>query len=437
MKYPGFVNTTCSDFSGNTNEQNLYHGCSHKISGQAILPFKINFNRMKFKDINVHWCYAIKLISLAIPFVFLLSVTVLQSGCSATVEDQKKEKQARLDKYKGELVELRKKIANLESELNVETSRNVVAVGLKVIERENFRHFVNVMGKVKSDQNILVSPESPGNIVSILIKEGDHVSKGQVLAQLNTEALDRSIQEVEVNLELARTLFQRQEILWKQNIGSEVQFLEAKSNKESLEKRLEGLKAQKGMGAVKSPVNGVVDELLQKRGEIAGPSIPFARVVNLDNIYVTADVSESFLTNIKKGDQVEIEFPIIEKTITASIDRTSSVIDADSRTFRIRVDLKNTDRLIRPNLMAVLKLCTYQNKEAIVVPSLIIKKDFTGEFLFIAVEEEGKLLARKKYIETGLKDNSVILVNKGLEPGMQIITEGFAQVVDGTQLQVK
>lgn len=375
-----------------------------------------------------------------VPFlavVGLIMTSLVQSGCSAKITDETREKQERLAELKKEVLQLNQEIAELEASLKDEINGSMVAVTLQEIVGQDYQYFVDVMGQVQSDQNLLVSPESSGNIVSILVKEGDKVAKGQVLARLNTDALDRSIQEMEVSLDLARTLYERQEMLWKQNIGSEVQYLQAKSNKESLEKRLEGLKAQKEMAVITSPVNGVVDELIQKRGEIAGPSMPFARVVNLDQVYITADVSEVYLNKVKKGDKVEIEFPVLERTVEAPIGRTSSVIDPDNRTFRIRVELPNSDGQIRPNLLAKLKLCTYRNSNAIVVPSLLVKTDFTGQFVFVAIEENGEIVARKKYIESGIKDNSVVLVDSGLEPGMSLITEGYAQVVDGTVLDVK
>lgn len=369
--------------------------------------------------------------------VLLVAVGLIQGGCSAKITDDTREKQERLATLKEQLLQLNQEIAQLEADLRDKNSGNQVAVTLKEVVNQDYKHFVDVMGQVQSDQNLLVSPESMGNIVNILVKEGDRVVKGQVLARLNTDALDRSIQEMEVSLGLARTLFERQQTLWNQNIGSEVQYLQAKSNMESLGKRLEGLKAQKDMAVITAPVNGVVDELIQKKGEIAGPSMPFARVVNLDQVYITADVSEVYLNQVKKGDLVEIEFPVLKKTVSATIARTSSVIDPDNRTFRIRVELSNRDGQIRPNLMAVLKLCTYRNADAIVVPSLLVKTDFTGQFLFVAHPENGQMVARKQYIESGLKDNSVVLVDSGLNPGMKIITEGFAQVVDGSLLEVK
>jgi len=366
-----------------------------------------------------------------------VAILLLQAGCSGKAVDETKEKQQRLSSLRDEMVKLKSEIDILEAEIKGETTQNRVSVTLLNIKKESFNNYVNAMGKVQSDKNLLVSPESPGNIISIQVKEGDQVTKGQVLARLNSDAMDRSIQEMGISLDLASTLFERQDILWKQNIGSEVQYLQAKSNKESLEKRLESLKAQKAMAVITSPVNGVVDQLIQKQGEMASPSSPFARVVNLENIYITADLSENYLNKVKKGDSVRIEFPVLEKTVQAIITRTSSVIDPDNRTFRVRVDLPNNDGQIRPNLMAVLKLRTYHNEAAIVVPSLLVKTDFTGQFLYVANKEDGNLVARKKYIESGIKDNSVVLISKGLEPGNLVITEGYAQVIDGTLIQEK
>lgn len=364
----------------------------------------------------------------------MISGYLFLSACGSRVADENWEKADQLAEYKVQMEDLRKKIAQLERELNIVDNKSTVNVEITPVVKTNFEHFVDVMGRVQSDQNLLVSPESAGNIVEILVKEGDRVNKGQVLARLNTDALDRSIQELEVNLELANTLFERQDLLWKQNIGSEVQYLQAKSNKESLERRLEGLKAQRAMAVITSPVTGVVDDLIQKRGEMAGPATPFARIVNLDKVYITADVSEIYLNQVRHGDSIQVYFPVLDLTRNAIIARTSSVLDPDSRTFRIRIELDNTRNQIRPNLMAVLKLRTYQNQEAVVVPSILIKRDFVGDFLFVAEEDNGRTVARKRYIERGLNDNNNTVVYSGLNSGDGIITLGYGQVVDGTVL---
>lgn len=368
----------------------------------------------------------------------LLSIPLIAMmvACSATTEEARRDKEETLKQYKTELGELRKKIAKLESELKDNSNAGVVGVVTAPIQKQLFEHFVDVTGQVEADQNIVVSPESMGKIVSILVKEGDRVQKGAVLARLNTESIERSIEEIKVNLNLATTIYNRQANLWKQQIGSEMEYLKAKSDKESMEQKLEALQAQLNMAVVKAPITGVVDEIIQKQGEMASPSSPFARLVNINQVYVTADLSETYLQKVHAGDAVNIDFPVIGKTIQAKVFRTSSVIDAGTRTFRIRVNLDNGTNEIKPNMLSVLKIKTFSNDKAIVVPSILVKKDFSGEFLFIAEENDGRWLARKRYITTGIKDNNNTLVTEGLTEGEQLITQGYAQVVDGSPISL-
>lgn len=364
--------------------------------------------------------------------LIIIPLIALMVACSATSDDLRKQKEEELKQYKKELSDLKKKIARLEEDLQAGAESGVVSVVTTPIEKQLFEHFVDVSGQVEADQNIIVSPEANGKIVSILAKEGDQVKKGQVLARLNTEAIERSIAELKINLDLASTTFKRQANLWEQNIGSEMEYLKAKSDKESLEQKLEGLQAQLDLAVVKAPINGVVDEIIQKQGEMAGPSAPFARLVNLDQIYITADVSETYLQKVHAGEAVGIEFPVIDKTIEGEIFRTSSVIDPGSRTFRVRVNLSNGTNEIKPNMLAILKIKTFSADDAIVVPSILVKKDFTGEFLFKAIQENGKWVAKKQYIQSGIKDNNSTVVVKGLQAGDKLITKGYAQVVDGS-----
>ncbi|GAO28302.1 efflux RND transporter periplasmic adaptor subunit [Geofilum rubicundum] len=369
--------------------------------------------------------------------IALILLALAGYGCSSKVADDRQEKEEQLAAYQAERDALQKKIAELESELSNEAEKGMVNVSLSRVKEERFENFIEVMGMVQSDKNLMVSPETSGNIIEILVKEGDRVNKGAVLARLNTDALDRSIQELEVNLNLAQTMFERQELLWNQSIGSEVQYLQAKSEKEALARKLEGLKAQRAMSVITSPISGVVDDLLQRKGEMAAPSIPFARIVNLDQIYIIGDVAEVYLNKIEEGDSVQIEFPVLDLTVPEVITRTSSVLDADSRTFRIRVDMMNRNQKILPNLMAVFRLQTYERPNAIVVPSILVKKDFDGEFLFVAdANEENQDVARKRYITSTINDNNQTVIDSGLKPGDRIITEGYAQVTDGALLNI-
>ncbi|MGQ1945562.1 efflux RND transporter periplasmic adaptor subunit [Geofilum sp. OHC36d9] len=370
--------------------------------------------------------------------LIIITIAAFTYSCSQKADEDKNNKKELLGEYRVQANQLQQKIAVLEKELANSSAQGAINVTLSPLKPETFEHFIEVMGLVHSDKNLLISPETTGNIVEILIKEGDKVKKGQVLARLNTDALDRSIQEMEVNLELVNTLYERQAKLWADNIGSEVQYLQAKSNKETLEKRLESLKAQKSLSVITSPINGVIDDLMQKQGEMASSVQPFARVVNLDQVYVTGEVAEVYLNKIKKGDQVQVQFPVLDLTRHERISRTASVLDPDSRTFSLRIDMNNNSHQILPNLMAVIKLRTFIKNEALVVPSILVKKDFDGEFLFVAeTNNNEQMVARKRYIQTSVNDNNRTLIDSGLQAGDRIITEGFAQVSDGSLLKVQ
>nr|WP_321454286.1 efflux RND transporter periplasmic adaptor subunit [uncultured Carboxylicivirga sp.] len=364
-------------------------------------------------------------------------IILLLAGCAATTNDNRKEKETELAEYKNELSQLKKKIAKLEQELADNSGEGAITVITTPIKPILFEHFVDISGQVQADKNIIVSPESSGKIVSIDVKEGQQVQKGQVLARLNTEMIERSLDEININLDLAKTTFERQSNLWEQNIGSEMEYLQAKSQMESLKQKKEGLEAQLNMAVVRAPINGIVDDIIQRQGEMANPAAPFARLVNIDQVYITADVSEMYLQKIKAGDDVSINFPVLDKTIDAEIYRTSSVIDRDSRTFRLRINLPNSLGEYKPNMLAVLKLRTYAADNSIVVPSILVKKDFSGEFVFIAVDKDGKKIAQKQYIKTGIKDNNNTLVTDGLTNGDQLITTGYAQVVDGSAISLQ
>lgn len=364
----------------------------------------------------------------------LLAVVVLASCSAGNAENDTQAKQAQLVEYKQQLHELELKIAELEKELKDSLEVEKIQVVLSELQPQTFEHFIEVSGSVEADQEVNVSPEGSGQILEIKVREGDRVSKGTVLATLNSEPIERTIDEVEINLELARTTFERQKNLWDQNIGSELQYLQAKSTKDALEKQLQGLKAQKSMSTITAPVDGVIDVIYQKQGQIASPQVPFAKLVNIQKIKVYADVAESYLTKISEGDDVQVYFPAIGQSRKTKVQLIGNYIDPNNRTFRVRIDLQNKDNLIKPNLDAVVTLRDYVAEEAIVIPSLLIKQDFKGNYTFVARNEEDQLVARKVYIEPGMSDNNMSEVLGGLNAGEHVIAEGFSQVVDGTVL---
>ena len=367
--------------------------------------------------------------------LFALVLCVALVSCSGS-DDSPEARRKQLNTYKEQLHDLEAKISKLQDE--VDASRAIEYVNVKTVEVKPrlFEHFFEITGNVEADEEVNVSPEGAGKIIRILVHEGQRVKKGAVLASVNTDMLNQSIAEMRISLDLARTTYERQKNLWDQKIGSELQFLQAKSNKESLERRLESLQAQKDLAAVKSPVEGIVDIIYQKQGEIAGPQTPFAKVINIDQVKIYGDVAESYLPKIKKSDQVKINFSALSKEVRAPISQIGNYIDPNNRTFRIRIDLKNPDGMIKPNMVAVLRIRDYVADSAFVVPTLLIKNDFRGQYTYIVNQEDSIARAKKIYVKTGVSDNNLTQITEGLNPGMKIISEGFDQVVDGSAVKL-
>lgn len=376
--------------------------------------------------------------SITLKSILLIAAPVFILACQQ--QDPVEAKREKLKSLKEEQAQLKIEITNLENELEEldTTIQDLTNVSVESLRYNKFEHFVDVTGSVETDMNVHVSPETSGNIVKIFVTEGERVSEGQVMARLNTNAIQRNIDEIKVNLDLANTTFERQKTLWDQNIGSEMEYLQAKSQKEALEQRLEALQAQLDMAIIKSPINGTVDDIMQNTGELAGPQIPFAKVVNISKLYVNADLAEKYLKDIEVGDSVLIDFSTIDYQVKAPITWISNIIDPNTRTFRIRIDIKNHNNLIKPNLSAVVKVRNYYSPKAIVVPSILVKNDFKGKYLYVAQKNgDNTSSAKKVYVETGLSENNNTIVLSGLEPDMLIITEGYAQVVDGTEIYIE
>ena len=367
--------------------------------------------------------------------LIVLTAAVFVAACSAPTEDDAA-KRKKLQELKQEAHSIEQQISELEKELAGTQEKEVVPIKTRELALTKFEHFIEVTAKVEADQDVDVSPESSGTIKEILIKEGQRVTKGQVLGRLNTDVLERSIDELQVQLDLATTNYNRQKNLWDQNIGSEMEYLQAKNNKEGLEKRIESLKSQIELAEIKSPADGVVDILYQEKGQIGSPQIPFAKVINISKIKIYGDVSESYLTKIHEGDEVLVRFPALNKEVKATIDQIGNTIDPDNRTFRVRINLNNPDKTIKPNLIAVLKLRDYVNENAIVVPTLFIKEDFNGHYTYIVENKGGEAVAKKTYVTPGVNNNNLTEVVDGLTAGMQVISEGYNQVSNGSAVQI-
>jgi RND family efflux transporter MFP subunit len=264
------------------------------------------------------------------------------------------------------------------------------------------------------------------------------VQKGQLLARLNTQVTQKALDEIKTSLRLATDLFERQNRLWEQKIGSEMQYLEAKNNKENLENKLATMNAQLEMSNITSPISGEVEKVNQKNGEMASPGFSMIHIVSLDEVYIKANVSEAFLPYIKKGDEILLEFPSYpDFKMRLPVDRVGSLINPQNRTFEVQVKLTNRDGKIKPNMMAVLRVNDYANPSAVVIPSKLLKEDLKGKYVYVAENASPELVARKIYVTPGKSYLGKSEILSGLKAGDRLILDGFNRVSDGSYLDVK
>jgi len=376
------------------------------------------------------------------PMKKLLIIFGIVALVSCGQQPEKQEIRKQIAQYKKEKNELEEKIQELNKKLEERSESGAgsyqVPVFVKEMQPDTFRHFVNANGSVEAVEDAFISPETNGQIKEIYVEEGDRVKKGQLLIRLKTRVLESNIKEVKTNLELAQKTYEKQKRLWEDSVGSEIEYLQAKNKKESLEAKLETLKAQLDMSSIEAPFNGIVEEITQKTGELASPGQPILHLVNLKKLKIKAALSEKFLSDISIGDQIRITFPALDKPAkTAKISRKGSIIDEESRTFTIEANFSNRDEKIKPNQIAIINVNDYTNTEAMVVPSEIIKQDMKGDYIFITKEKNGTITASKIYVETGKSYNNKTVIKKGTEAGQKVITAGYTQVSEGSEVNIK
>ncbi len=323
--------------------------------------------------------------------------------------------------------------ANPKEEEKTEKLSPSIPVKTETIINSTFNHFIEVTGVVEPEQYAYISPERPGQIKEILVSEGQKVSKGQVLIKLNTAVIDGQIQQVESQLDLANLTYEKQDELWNhKNVGSEIQFLTANAQKEGLESQLKALKAQKDMAIIEAPFSGIIDKINLKIGELASPGMQLIQLVNLDKMKIKSEVSEQLLPVIHKGDTVLISFPTYKDIqIAAPIYRTGNIINPANRTFTVELRINNIDQKLKPFMISTLKIKDYTLKQAITVPSIIVKKDFDKSFVFIAEKTDSNTIARKVFVEIGRSYKDHTVIKKGLKINDNVIVEGYNTVSTG------
>jgi RND family efflux transporter MFP subunit len=341
--------------------------------------------------------------------------------------------------YKGEIVELNKKIDELNKLLGNDTlvSTHGFKVGVFTVKKQHFAHYVDVTGNVDAVDNALISPQTNGQIVKIYVTEGQYVKKGQLLAKLNDEILRNNLAQLQTSLLLADTMYEKQKTLYEQNVVSEVQYLQAKSQKETLEKNIDVIKSQIALSRITAPFSGIIDQIFKKEGEIAPPGQPMMQLVNLSKMEVTAQISENYLPDLEVGDLVSVSFPTYPDIFVESkISFKGNVIDPVNRTFRIKVKFDNVQNKIKPNMLAVVRFKDFEAEDVLVVPTNTLSKDINGWFLFVLNQKQDKNVVEKKYVTIGISDKNNTLIKSGLSAGEQIITKGNNLVKDGMIVEI-
>ena len=355
-------------------------------------------------------------------------------GCGAATD-----KKTELDKLKVQHDKLSTQIAQLETEVNPKGEKaEIKPVTVKVTPSVAcvFNHYIDVQGTVDADQNIAVSPQMPGIVTAVYVQEGSQVKKGQVMVDLDDQVTRQSLEEVNSQLALASNIFEKQSALWDKKIGSEVQYLQAKTTKESLEQRAKTIKEQLKMSKIVSPINGTVESIPLRVGQMASPGIPTStiRVINMSVAKISADVAESYAARIKNGNDALVSFPDLGKEIEAKLNFTSRFIDPTNRTFKVECKISPKDVELRANMIAYLKIKDYTNEQAFCLPVNYVQNNQNGKFVYIAKQNGNDWTAERRTIKTGRDYNGNVEVLEGIAAGENIITSGFQNLNGGEKV---
>ncbi len=345
-----------------------------------------------------------------------------------------REKRAELKKLTGLVAELETAIAQQDPNRRANEGRLVATAP---VERADFRHYVEIQGAVAADDLVSVTSEIAGRIIELTVEEGDNVNRGQLVATLDTEQMQRQYEEIETQLDLASTVFERQKRLWDKNIGSEMQFLEAKNNKERLEKSMETLRVQLSKAKIYAPLSGVVETVNLKSGEVASPGVPIVQILNTSRLKVEADVPENYLRAVKPGEEVTLYFPALDREQTERVNLIGRTIDPANRTFKVEARVHNSDGLLKPNLLATMKINDFSLEDVVIIPLETVQEEVSGKkFVFVVDQGESGPVAKKVYVNIGQSYEGQVVIQNGLNGDETLILDGGRGLVDEQPIQI-
>ncbi|MEM7484359.1 MAG: efflux RND transporter periplasmic adaptor subunit [Bacteroidota bacterium] len=310
------------------------------------------------------------------------------------------------------------------------------------VKAEKFDHYLELQGDVMTKQNVLIYPEISGTLNRVYVKEGQKVSKGQLLASIDDGGLSSQLAQMKTQSELAKTTFERQKRLWEQNIGSEIQYLQAKTTYEAQESAVKQMQSQVSKSNIRAPFSGIIDDVIKDQGTVVapGPGSEVFRIVNLSNMYIEVEVPESHLPNVTPGKNVNVYFPVLGDSITTKVRQTGNFINPSNRSFTAEIPVPSSDGKVKPNLTARVMINDYTNENAILIPQSIVSENAEGEQYVYVVEGDSistDAVAKKTIITTGKTQGDFVEVLSGIDSGDGIIDEGARSVKEGQKVKIK
>ena len=381
----------------------------------------------------------------------LLTVTLLMTSCSKEKNTTSVETviaEGNLDALKSKRNEVLKSydsigniLAKLETAISEKaTLKRLPLVTSYMVKDTLFKHYIDIQGDVDTKENLIIYPEFSGTLTNVYVKEGQAVTKGQVLARIDDGGLSSQLAQMQTQYDLAKTTYERQKRLWDQNIGSEIQYLQAKATMEGLDNSVNQMKAQLAKTTVRAPFSGTIDEVITDQGQVVTPGgSQLMRIVSLKNMYVKASIPENYLGTIEKGTKVNVLFPSLGKAINGTVRQVGNFINPNNRTFEVEIAIPNEDQMIKPNLVANLEINDYSNENALIIPDNVLQENARGDKFVYVIDSlensEGKV--SKTQVETGMSYDGFIEILNGLKEGQTIVKDGAITMRDGLTIKVQ
>ena len=375
--------------------------------------------------------------------LFSFITAILFAACQAEIAAPTNlaERKALLVEQKKQLRELQKSIDTLQMAIHKEEppkDKPMKTVSIVKLVKEEFKRFSEIQATIKSDDIAVASSETGGRITYLKAKEGQSVKKGQLIAKVDLDAIDKQVDEIKTSLSLAKDTYERQKRLWEQNIGSEIQYLQTKNNVDRLEQSLKTLDFQKTKANIYAPISGAIDKVMLKEGEMSSPGLPIVEILNTYKVKVVANLPENYLGKVKRGQYVDIHFPAIDLDKKAKITLVGRSIDSANRTFKIEIEMSNHNQVLKPNLLAIVKINDLTIDDALIVPQELVLQEISGkEYLMVVGQKEGKKVAAKKFVVPGESYDGRVQIVEGITTEDEIIVVGARNVKEGDPIEIK